>query len=60
MAMADLAPTEIALVVFQEIVGILATNLQTTPKFTPTSNPIVNRAKELVKWNDRATITIDL
>jgi CRISPR-associated protein Csm1 len=54
--MADLAPTEIALVVFQEIVGILATNLQTTPKFTPISNSIVNRAKELVKWNDRATI----
>jgi CRISPR-associated protein Csm1 len=54
--MADLAPTEIALVVFQEIVGILATNLQTTPKFKPASNSIVNRAKALVKCNDQSTI----
>jgi CRISPR-associated protein Csm1 len=54
--MADLAPTEVALMVCQEIVGILAIDLQITPKFTPTSNPIVNRAKELVNWNHEATI----
>jgi CRISPR-associated protein Csm1 len=54
--MADLTPTEIALVVFQEIIGILAIDLQATPKFTPISHQIVNQAKELVNWNNRATI----
>lgn len=62
--MADSIPTEIALIVFQEIIGILAIDLQVTPQFTPISNPIlvggasplVNRAKELVNWNHEAKI----
>jgi CRISPR-associated protein Csm1 len=54
--MADLTPTEIALIVFQEIIGILEIDLQATPKFTPISHQIVNQAKELVNWNNRATI----
>jgi CRISPR-associated protein Csm1 len=54
--MADLAPTESALMVCQEIVVILEIDLQVTPKFTPTTHQIVNRAKELVNWNHKATI----
>jgi CRISPR-associated protein Csm1 len=54
--MADLTPTEIALVVFQEIIGILAIDLQVTPKFTPTNHQIVDRVKKLINWNHQATI----
>ncbi len=54
--MADLTPTKIALIVFQEIIGILAIDLQATPKFTPTNNQIVDRVKKLINWDDLATI----
>jgi CRISPR-associated protein Csm1 len=47
---------KIALVFYQEILSTLEIDLQVTPKFTPISNPIVNRAKELVNWNHEQTI----
>jgi CRISPR-associated protein Csm1 len=47
---------EIALVFYQEILSILAINLQVTPQFKLITHPIVDRAKHLVNWNDLATI----
>jgi CRISPR-associated protein Csm1 len=54
--MADLAATEIALMVYQEILSILEIDLQANRQFTPSTHNTIDRAKVLVQWHENSPI----
>jgi CRISPR-associated protein Csm1 len=53
--MADLVATEIALMVYQEILSILASDLPANWEFIPTTNNTIELAKKLVGWQENFT-----